>query len=139
MKRLLLGFLIYLSLGASFAHSQGTQLCFTTNGTNCIAVSPTNPLPVASGTVNFKNITTNASTEVKASPGTVFGIVVNTAGATSNVKLYDDADGTCSSNLVGTFSTLSQTAITNLNISMSIGICALTAGGTPADITILYR
>ena len=34
MKRLILGFI--LALGVSFAYAQGNQLCYTSNGSNCI-------------------------------------------------------------------------------------------------------
>jgi hypothetical protein len=84
------------------------------------------------------NITTNTDTNVKASPGVFLGIAVNTAGVTSNVKIYNDADGTCSSGLIGTFATTAQTVLM-FPVAMTVGICAKTAGGTPADITVLYR
>lgn len=138
MKRLIIGF-FFLALGASYpAYATGIQQCYTTNGDNCISISPDTPLPVGGATANPTNITTNADTNIKSSPGMLVGIVVNTAGTTSNVKIYNDADGTCSSGLIGTFSTLAQTVL-NLNITMSVGICAKTAGGAAADITILYR
>jgi hypothetical protein len=139
MKRLY-AILILWFIGASCAFAETpVSICMTTNGSNCVPISPTFPLPVTVNGSSFVNITTNTDTNVKASAGTVIGILVNTAGLTSNVKIYNDADGTCSSSLVGTFSTLAQIALTNLAINMSTGICVKTAGGTPADITILYR
>lgn len=105
---------------------------------NCVPVDSTNPLPTYQAGASAVNITTNADTNVKASAGTFVGIVVNTAGTTSNAKIYNDADGTCSSGLIATVNT---TALISLmfGINMSIGICVKTAGGTAADITILYR
>lgn len=87
---------------------------------------------------SFTNITTDTDTNVKGSAGTVVGLVVNTAGVGSTVKIFNDADGTCSSGLIGTFSTTAQASV-SINAAATIGICAQTAGGTPADITILWR
>lgn len=87
---------------------------------------------------SFVNITTNTDTNVKASAGTFVGIVVNTAGTGSTAAVYNDADGTCSSGLIGTFSTAAQTSLT-VNAAATVGICVTTAGAGAADITILYR
>lgn len=139
MKKLTLILALIFSVGISFAHAQGIQQCYTTNGTNCISVSPSNPLPVVESGASSTNITTATSTNVKSSAGTFTGFSVNTGGAGSSLKIYDDADGTCDTNLKGTYSTATQTVINGLGMLMSNGICALTSGGTPADITILYR
>lgn len=51
MKRLLLGLL--LTLFSSYALAQGTQLCYTSNGTNClpgVQASLSTPINIASGT-----------------------------------------------------------------------------------------
>jgi hypothetical protein len=130
--------------------------------TNCVGVGTSTPLPVTgtftpsgtqtiSGTVattqsgtwnvntngySFTNITTNANTVVKASAGTFAGIIINTAGLTSSVVVYNDTS--CSSTKIGTFSSLAQTSL-SVNAIASTGICVTTAGGTPADITILWR
>lgn len=86
---------------------------------------------------SFTNISTNASTVIKASAGVFTGLIVNTAGATSSVIVYNNT--TCTGAIIGTFSTLAQTALVGINASATVGICATTAGGTPANITILYR
>lgn len=96
----------------------------------------TTPWLVQSAGQSFTNITTNANTVIKASAGTFGGIVVNTAGATSNAIVYNNT--TCTGAIIGTFSTLAQTVL-NINAAAGIGICVTTAGGTPADITILWR
>lgn len=87
---------------------------------------------------SFTNITTNTDTNVKASAGTFVGLIVNTAGTGSTAAIYNDADGTCSSGLIGTFSTTAQASLT-INASATVGICVTTAGAGAADITILYR
>lgn len=85
---------------------------------------------------SFVNITTNADTVVKASAGTVKKLLVGTAGATSSVIIYNNT--TCTGAIIGTFSTLAQTSL-NINAAAGTGICATTAGGTPALVTITYR
>ncbi len=87
---------------------------------------------------SFTNITTNTDTNIKASPGTMVRLVVNTGGTTSTAAIYNDADGTCSSGLIGTFSTTAQTSIT-INAAATVGICVTTAGAGAADITVMYR
>jgi hypothetical protein len=87
---------------------------------------------------SFTNITTNTDTNVKGSPGTLVGLVVNTVGTGSTVQLFNDADGTCSTGLIGTFTTTAQSSIV-INAAATVGICAKTAGAGAADITVLFR
>jgi hypothetical protein len=90
-------------------------------------------------TTNFAaNITTNASTVVYADKSILGKININVAGTTSTVALYNDSTSPCDSNYVGTFQT-TATGIIDINHSFSNAICALTAGATPADISLLYR
>lgn len=193
MKRLTLILALIFSVGTSLAYAQGIQQCYTTTGTNCIAVSPTNPLPVTSsgsggtgdvnlteiggaipsptnplwispatgvtfpisgnvtanqGTANltpwnvqlsgysFRNINTNSDTVVTAASGVFAGILINTAGVGSNAIVYNDTS--CSSTIIGNFNTTNQISLI-INAAVSAGVCVTTSGGTPADITILYR
>lgn len=160
MRRLLLALLLLMaSASAAFAQQSQGQLCYTTNGANCVPVGtqPSSgnawgPLPIA-GTIvisgnsintipigsSYQNITTNTDTEVKNSSGTFVGITVNTAGTTSTAKIYDDADGTCSSNLIATVNTSVLGTDLIFNAAVNSGICVTTAGAGAANITILYR
>lgn len=105
---------------------------------SCVLIDAINPLPVIQSGSNFKNITTNTDTNVKATPGTFVGITTNTAGTTSTAKIYNDADGVCSSGLIGTVDTTKVGTIL-FGVNASIGICVTTAGAGAADISILYR
>lgn len=109
----------------------------TSNPTNqnCIPVGTLTPLPVSPQS-SFTRITTNANTVIKASSGIFSGISVNTAGATSSAIVYNNT--TCTGAIIGTFSTLAQIVL-NVNAIATTGICVTTAGGTPADITILWQ
>ena len=86
---------------------------------------------------SFTNITTNTDTVVKASAGTLLGLLVNTAGTGSTAAIYNNT--TCTGAKIGTFSTAAQTALSALNISASVGICITTAGAGAADITATWR
>ena len=81
------------------------------------------------------NITTATTTAVKATPGTLGRVTVNTAGAGSAVTIYNSLTGTGAK--LATISTAAQVSL-DFNMAASIGITAVTAGGTPADITISY-
>lgn len=49
MKRYVLAFMALL-FSASFSHAQNTtKLCYSTNGSNCVPVDASNPLPTTSG------------------------------------------------------------------------------------------
>lgn len=127
-----------LLFSVSFANAQQQNKLCVQNGNSCVPVDPTNPLPVQQIAPSAVNITTSTDTNVKATPGIFEGIIVNTGGTTSTAKIYNDADGTCSSGLIATFATTVQVTLL-AGINMSIGICVKTAGGAPADITILYK
>lgn len=105
---------------------------------SCVPVSSTNAFPTYQAGASFVNITTNTDTNVKATPGTFVGITTNTAGTTSTAKIYNDADGTCSSGLIGTVDTTVIGSIM-FGANANIGICVKTAGAGAADISILYK
>lgn len=128
-----------------------TPLLATLSGTNNIntvtaVTAISNALPAGTNTIgavtipgnSFTNITTNADTNVKGSAGTLVGFTVNTIGTTSTVKFFNDADGTCNSGLVGTYTTVGQSFI-QVPASMTTGICVQTAGAAAADITVFWR
>lgn len=85
---------------------------------------------------SFVNITTATTTAVKASGGVLERIIVNTAGAGSTLTIYNNTAG--SGAKVGTMTTAAQCSQT-FNVACSTGITVVTASGTPADITVVYR
>lgn len=84
------------------------------------------------------NITTNASTVVKASAGKLQRIVVGSPGTAETAAIYNDASSPCDTNLKGTI-TLTSYHDVELNIDMSTGICILTAGTTAGNLMIIYE
>lgn len=157
MKKFLIAVVLVLLPTLAFAQSQRNPCYINSNG-GCIPVSTANPMPITSGgtqtvtgtvaatqsgawTVqntpsSFTNITTNTSYLVKSSSGVFAGIIVNTAGTTSSVAVYDNVS--CGTTKIGTFSTTTQASIL-VNVNVVSGICVIATGGTPADITILWR
>lgn len=142
MKRLLLGLglglaLLVMGVSLSFAQSN-TRICVQ-SGDNCVPVDSSAPLPIYTPSNSFVSISTSTDTNVKGSAGTFVGFSVSVAGgAGSTLAIYNDADGTCNSGLIGTFPTTSTYPLI-LNVAASVGICAQTAGVTPATLTVLYR
>ena len=91
----------------------------------------------APGGSRYTNIAANASTVLKASgPATFASIVVNTAGVGSTATVYDNT--TCTGTVIGTFSTAAQVSLP-VDARAGTGLCVTTAGGTPANITVLWR
>ena len=89
------------------------------------------------------NITTNATTAVKATTGTLNRVYVNVAGTATTAKLYNIASAGCTNTPAsGYVATITTTAANNgieFNHTFTNGICVLTAGDVAADITVLYR
>ena len=85
---------------------------------------------------SFANVTTATTTAVKASAGVLVSINVNTAGAGSTLVIYNNTAG--SGTKVGTMTTAIQ-GVFVFNVTCATGITVVSASGTPADITVVYR
>ncbi len=120
---------LYAFNGATWDRARGT----TTNGLDVDVTRTAGKSNAAT------NITTNTSTVVKASAGTLNRVVVNVAGTTSNVRLFNDASAPCDTTFVAQLDTTALTPNLALDHDFTTGICALTAGGAAADITVLYQ
>lgn len=89
----------------------------------------------------MNNITTDASTAVKASAGALLKVIVGVAGvgAPTTAILYNDAD--CAS-LPAAFATIDTTAagVWPFSVPFSAGLCIVTSNGTTdANITVVYK
>jgi hypothetical protein len=101
------------------------------NEAAAVSVSP------ASGTSSV-NISTATSTQIKTGAGTFYGLSVNTPEAGATATIYDGTDNT--GKLLGTYP---LTAAGPLNapangLPFSVGLFVVTAGGSPANVTVLY-
>ena len=139
MKKILILLALLLIPTLAEAQSQRNPCYYSganaSSSSGCIPVSSVNPLPISQQS-SYTRITTNTNTVIKTSKGVFSGIVVNTAGATSSATVYDNT--TCTGTIIGTFSTLAQISL-NVGAIATTGICVTTAGGTPADITVLWQ
>jgi hypothetical protein len=137
MKKFILAIVVSLIAFIPLAEAQTTRNpCYTTQGQtgqipNCVGVGVATPLPTYQGGATFTNITTSTDTVIKASPGTLQGFTVNTAG--TSVVFYNNT--TCTGAVIGSFTTAAQTSII-INAAFTVGLCATTVGG---DITVLWR
>lgn len=100
------------------------------------ATSASTPLPVMNSGASFTNITTNANTVISTKAANFIGLTVNTAGVTSSATVYNNT--TCTGAKIGVYSTLAQINIP-VGAYAGTGLCVTTAGGTPADITVLWK
>ena len=137
MKRFLLLFiagLLALVGIASAARMTHTSPAPDTGDTPTVIA---NKIAVAqTGSNSFTNIPTATTTTVKSGAGIVDRIIVNSGGASSTLVLYDNTAG--SGTKIGTFTTAAQASLT-LNCAFATGLTAVTANGTAADITVIYR
>lgn len=83
---------------------------------------------------SFRNITTNTTTVVKSASGVLERIVVNTAGSSATVTIYDNT--AASGTKIGTASANAQGLLT-YNAHFATGLTIVTTGAP--DITVVYR
>lgn len=85
-----------------------------------------------------RNITTSTSTAVTITSGTFFGLTVNTGQAGATVAVHDGLNAT--GPLIGTYSSAAQGSVPvpGAGAAIATGIYVVTAGATPADVTIFY-
>ena len=89
---------------------------------------------------NYKNITTDTTTDVKASAGFLHSVVINTPVASSVINIYDNT--AASGTLIGTITLpatlLNQGPMTALyDVAFATGLTVKTATGA-SDITVTY-
>jgi hypothetical protein len=134
-NKLIRGLVALLAVAAVLAADLTyTTLPQTTDSALVLANKQSAALTGASN--KFSNITTATTTTVKSGSGVLERIVVNTAGAGSTFVIYDNTAGSGTKIASGT----SATQISLMyNVRFSTGLTIVTASGTPADITVIYK
>jgi len=101
-------------------------------------VGPSNPMPTTAAD-SYRNITTNTTTTVKSGAGTLVRIVINSKGAAANTAtIYDNV--AASGTRIGTLDTVSGAlASIEYGCAFATGLTIVTATGTAADLTVVYR
>jgi hypothetical protein len=83
-------------------------------------------------------ISTNTTVQSGAA-GTLHQILVQTAGTTSTVEVWDDASAPCSENQLVILPTTTAGEVYDLDIPLVNGGCVVTTGGAAATIWIQYH
>jgi hypothetical protein len=81
----------------------------------------------------YKNITSATTTVVKAGPGQLHFIVVNTPGTTNTVTIYDNT--AASGTKIGTITAAAQGSV-RYECDFTTGLTVVT--GATSDITVVY-
>lgn len=140
MKALrLLALVLSLALVGSAAQAQSVvRICVPTanaqGAPNCQDASATFPIPVQASFL-FNHITTQTTTAVKATPGVLHSVCVNTAASGATATIYNNTAG---SGAVIAIVDGGTKGCTTYDIAASIGITVVTAVAN-ADITVSYR
>ena len=89
-------------------------------------------------TNSFSNINTNTTSTVKSGAGVLKRIVVNKVGASSNTcTIYDNT--TATGTIIGTIDPVHTQMVFEYDLAFSTGLTIVTANGTAADITVIYK
>ena len=89
-------------------------------------------------TNSFSNINTNTTSTVKSGAGVLKRIVVNKVGALSNTcTIYDNT--TATGTIIGTIDPVHTQMVFEYDLVFSTGLTIVTANGTAADITVIYK
>lgn len=86
--------------------------------------------------LKYSHQVANGTFTVTSGPGVLDKIVVNTAGVTDTITVYDNIAG--SGNVIAVINdTLAGDFV--YDIAFTIGLTLVIAGTTPPDITVAYR
>lgn len=86
----------------------------------------------------YSNISSNATTVVKSTPGVLHSITINTKGASSNVAAV--YDGTAAAGVtIGTIDTTSNVQTLIYDVAFGTNLTIVTSTGTAANITVSYK
>lgn len=111
-----------------------TGLCIITSGTTPgdLSVGFTS----TPGTFNYSNITANASTQIKSAAGNINWIQVNNPGAGWLLTLFDNTS--CNGTVIAALPALLQGAspLIKFNAHFNTGLCAVTTGTIPGNLTV---
>lgn len=86
---------------------------------------------------SFLNLVTSTTTTIKSGAGILHAIIINTKGVANTATLYDNTAG--SGSKIGTLDTTLSTASLIYDVKFTTGLTIVTAGGTPADLTVVYK
>jgi hypothetical protein len=93
--------------------------------------------PALSG--SYKHLAAlGTSAAIKSGAGVLIGVVVNSKGATANtLTLYDSLLG--SGTVIAVIDTTAGPATLPYNLAFTVGLSAVLASGTAADVTLVWQ
>jgi hypothetical protein len=103
---------------------------------NPITLLPIDPL---SSMFNFVNYSANqATTVIKAAPGILGSVIVNTKGTVaSTVSIYDHASS--ATNPIAVIDSLNQAGTFEFNCALQNGLVITTTGTAAPNVTVTYK
>ena len=144
-KSLLLGALGLLGLGLEAQAAPATPVAPCTTNLDassgvtierCSPASASVPLPVQAS-YNYTNITTDATTVVKASAGVLHSICVGTSAATETITVYDNTAGSGTKiSTVTLYASTNPCLVYDVGFATGLTIVTATAAG---DLTVSWR
>lgn len=95
------------------------------------------PVAAQQGLFSYQNITTDATTAIKAGPGYLHTVCINTPAATGTVTIYDNT--AASGTKIGTITSFASVGgCFTYDVAFWTGLTVVTATATP-DITVSFR
>ena len=79
-----------------------------------------------------------SATNIKSAPGSLFGVTINTKGASSNVLTLYDTSGTSTTTVIAVIDTTQNVGTLKFQLDFASGLAYALATGTAADVTISY-
>lgn len=112
---------------------------FTSTNASAYYVFDSPGTPAATANV-FREINSNATTQLRTGVGFLDRVVVNNAGTSWTLQIFDNTSCAAPAIAGATAFTVPVAGSTLLyNVNFNSGLCLLTAGTTPGSITVSYR
>ncbi len=85
----------------------------------------------------YKNIATNASTQLKSAAGFLHAITINNIGTTETLTIFDNTS--CAGTTIGTTGALTAQQTLIFDVNYYTGLCITSAGTTTGNWTVSYQ
>ena len=93
-------------------------------------------IPDVTQSFSYYHATTNTSQTLKNGPAFVHSVVINGAGTTETITLFDN--NACAGSSVAIITAVAGASFI-YDVQTTVGLCVQTAGGAAGDFTVTYR
>lgn len=108
------------------------------SGGEPLSVDVVQPVVIQLTSSSYSHLNANGTTTVKSGAGVLRRIVINTRGGIINtLTIYDNTTATGA--VIGVVDTVAAGGAFNYELDFTTGLTVVLAGGTAADITIIYE